>query len=114
MGAVWLISELFVTCFDRFEGEKGFVNDLTVFSGNTRNVSSKKEQTIDAVTFQHNNNTNVCERFFSCLCCCICRGGHAKSETFCEAREKVEAEMDLAQIIQAVRMTKFLRQLNED
>jgi hypothetical protein len=43
MGAVWLISELFVSFFDRFEGEKGFVNDLTVFSGNTRNVSSKKE-----------------------------------------------------------------------
>lgn len=43
MGAVWLISELFVSFFDRFEGEKGFVNDLTVFSGNARNVSSKKE-----------------------------------------------------------------------
>jgi len=31
-----------------------------------------------------------------------------------EAREKVEAEMDLAEMIQAVRMTKFLRQLNDD
>jgi len=31
-----------------------------------------------------------------------------------EARDKVEAEMDLAEIIQAIRMTKFLRQLNED
>jgi len=43
MGAVWLISELFVTFFNRFEGEKGFVNDLTIFSGPARNVASKKE-----------------------------------------------------------------------
>jgi len=46
MGAVWLISELFVTFFDRFEGEKGFVNDLTIFSGETQNAASKKESVI--------------------------------------------------------------------
>lgn len=64
------------------------------------------------MTLQYANNTNICERFFSCICCCCMKS--AKSETFCEAREKVEAEMDLGQMIQAVRMTKFLRQLNED
>jgi len=46
MGAVWLISVLFVTFFDRFEGEKGFVNDLTIFSGTTANAGSKKDQVI--------------------------------------------------------------------
>jgi len=66
------------------------------------------------VTLQQTNTTNVCERFFSCLCCGLCKSGHVKSETFVEAREKVEAEMNLAEMFQAVRMTKFLRQLNED
>jgi len=60
MGAVWLISELFVTFFDRFEGEKGFVNDLTIFNGPISNVASKKEQVIETVTMQKSNNTNVC------------------------------------------------------
>jgi len=67
------------------------------------------------VTLQQNNNTNLCERFLSVVCCCLYKGpGLKKSETFVDAREKVEAEMDLAEMIQAVRMTKFLRQLNED
>lgn len=114
MGAVWLVSELFVTLFDRFEAEKGFVNDLTVFSGDTTNLASKKEQTVAIVTTQQLNSTNFVDRVHGCCCSCLCRKKHVKQETFCEAREKVEAEMDLAQMIQTVRMAKFLRQLNED
>jgi hypothetical protein len=49
MGAVWLISELFVHLFDRFEAEKGIVNDLTVYTSEPTRDASKKKLVEEAI-----------------------------------------------------------------
>jgi len=45
---------------------------------------------------------------------CCCCGKEGRRETFNRSQTRMKGETDLVEIVQAIRMVKFMRQLNDD
>lgn len=102
------VLSMFVCCFRRFEGEKMLTDELYTINPEQR-PEDKKEEVNFVVRNQRENPINSFEWIF-CGCCFDAR----RQQTFEDMQAKLHRETDLAEMVQTLRLVKFMRSLNDD
>lgn len=110
MISIYFMCKTFVHFCANYEAEKTIAEDLYTLNHSTVSSGAKSAQIHSSVTSQSRNDMSAWEWFF----CCCCDGSRNRRGVWEEAQKKLRAETDLVEMVQVLRMVKFMRELNED